>query len=326
MVHKVIILSGLLVCLWAVETWAQAVGANLPRVSAPRLILAPVAGIPYVEAVAIVDRQRPQLMALPGVENVVLTRKGLTIYTDQPDGVPGDVEGLPVTILPLAAQGTPVPDEEGVTDFVPYPNPDLPPLKLPPEREAFPVAGMPAAQAEAILERHKPELLARSGVSFVGLEPEGLYVQVHREGAEKTLPTTIEGLPVRIKFLPTLPPPPGVIVLRPGGVRESADACPPDFRETQRFDWRFCVDPQKPETIPAIMTPPIAGIPFEEALAILERHQLRLMQLPGVQSVGLGSEGIEVESGDPSLIPDSLEGLPVKALPPSGPYIGATEE
>lgn len=116
-------------------------------------------------------------------------------------------------------------------------------------------------------------------------------------------------------------------MLRPGGIRESADACPPDFPyEVDRFDWRFCVDPQNPETIPAIMTPPIAGIPFEEALAILERHQLALMQLPGVQSVGLGRDGIEVEIEDPSLVPDSLEGLPVHVLPPSGPYIGATEK
>lgn len=209
MVLKVVILSGFLVWLWAGEGWAQAVGADLRTPGGPSLILAPVAGIPYVEAVAILKRQRPQLMALPGVENVVLTRKGLTIYTDQPDGVPDNVEGLPVTVLPLAAQGTPVPDEEVVTDFVPYPNPDLPPLDLPPERKAFPVAGMPAAQAEAILERHKPELMARPGVSFVGLEPEGLYIQVHREGAEKTLPTMIEGLPVRIKFLHTLPRPQG---------------------------------------------------------------------------------------------------------------------
>ena len=100
MVHKVVILSGLLVCLWTAEISAQAVGADLWPSQGPRLILAPVAGIPYVEAVTIVNRRRPQLMALPGVENVVLTRKGLTIYTDQPDGVPGDVEGLPVQALP----------------------------------------------------------------------------------------------------------------------------------------------------------------------------------------------------------------------------------
>ena len=173
MVPKVVILSGLLVWLWAAEGWAEPIiSAESRTLQGPSLILAPVAGIPYVEAVAILNRQRPQLMSLPGVTAVMLTREGLAVWTEQPDGVPGDVEGLPIKVLPPGTPSTSAALGEGpVADFVPYPNPDLPPLNLPPERKAFSVAGMPAAQAQAILERHKPELMARPGVSFVGLEP-----------------------------------------------------------------------------------------------------------------------------------------------------------
>ena len=36
---------------------------------------------------------------------------------------------------------------------------------------------------------------------------------------------------IKRKQMPLLPPPPGVIVLKPGPVRETAEACPEGFRE-----------------------------------------------------------------------------------------------
>ena len=116
-----------------------------------------------------------------------------------------------------------------------------------------------------------------------------------------------------------LPPPPGVIILRLGGVREQADSCPKGFKEIVELGgWRFCVDPEHPETIPPLMAPPIAGIPYEEALAILERHREEIMRLPGVQSVGMGHEGIVVEIDNPAVLPPEIEGLPIKPTPPGG--------
>src|SRR5205814_2400986 len=111
-----------------------------------------------------------------------------------------------------------------------------------------------------------------------------------------------------------LPPPPGVIILQPGGVREQADSCPKRFKEiVEMGGWRFCVDPEHPETIPPLMAPPIAGIPYEEALAILERHREEIMRLPGVQSIGMGAEGIRVYTDNPAVLPPEVEGLPIKS-------------
>src|SRR6266571_9004071 len=73
-----------------------------------------------------------------------------------------------------------------------------------------------------------------------------------------------------------------------------AGGLPISFNEDVSHGWRFCFDPKHPEPIPPLMAPPIAGIPYEEALAILERHREELMRLPGVQSVGMGNGGIVV--------------------------------
>lgn len=71
-----------------------------------------------------------------------------------------------------------------------------------------------------------------------------------------------------------LQPPPGVIVLRPGGVREQADSCPEEFKEVEGENkWRFCIHPGKPEVIPPLWAPPIAGVPYEQALEIHNRHK-----------------------------------------------------
>ena len=70
-----------------------------------------------------------------------------------------------------------------------------------------------------------------------------------------------------------------------------------------------------------MMTPPIAGIPYEEAKAIFQRQTF--MDLPGVRSVGLKAEGIIVETNQPDLIPSTFEGLPVRTEHPTGAILGA---
>ena len=63
-------------------------------------------------------------------------------------------------------------------------------------------------------------------------------------------------------------------------------------------------------------TTPIAEIPYREAREIFERHQATLKQIPGVQEVQLASDGILVYTEHSDLLPQELEELPVKALPP----------
>jgi len=64
------------------------------------------------------------------------------------------------------------------------------------------------------------------------------------------------------------------------------------------------------------MTPPIAGVPVEEAEKIFERNSARIRQIPGVTGLSLGGNGIEIETDQPALVPNSIEGLPVKVVPP----------
>lgn len=117
-----------------------------------------------------------------------------------------------------------------------------------------------------------------------------------------------------------IPPPQGVIVLKPGGVQEQADSCPEGFREDIGLNgWRFCVDPKHPEPLPPLAVPPIAGIPYQRALDIIERNHAWLGALPGVDAVGLSPEGIVVHTDSPDLVPKEIEGLPVIVRPPVGP-------
>jgi hypothetical protein len=120
---------------------------------------------------------------------------------------------------------------------------------------------------------------------------------------------------VGVESTPTLrllDPPAGVIVLRPGGVREQAMSCPAGFKEAPGLNgWRFCVDPVKPEALPPLEVPPIAGIPYEESLKIMERHSQKLAEIPGTESVGLSSEGVIIYTDNPQLAPRTVEGLPI---------------
>ncbi len=200
--------------------------------------------------------------------------------------------------------------------------------QLPPAQEFNTVAGMPYDEAEAIVKRHQQELMQVPGVYDVAVGNEGILVAVfvytNDKGEKpatlppeiKALPAAIEGLPLKINPLYILPPPPGVIVLKPGGEQEQADACPAGYRETQDKGWRFCLDYGHPEPIPGIlMTPPIAGIPYEEALKILERHRAELEALPGIGAVGMGGTGIYIQIEDPSVLPKEIEGLPLEVHP-----------
>ena len=199
-----------------------------------------------------------------------------------------------------------------------------PPLAAPlPEIVIPPVAGMPYEEAQAIATRHEKELKKIHGVGGVIVDREGLRVIVWTDEAEQAVPKMIEGLPVRVIRENVLPAPPGVVILRPDGVQEAADVCPDGLKEIERRDWRFCIDPARPEPLPPLLIePPVAGMPREKAREILERHRAALMQLPGVTAEGtwLDEGGIVVSTTQPEAVPtEPIEGLPVRAELYTGP-------
>jgi hypothetical protein len=188
---------------------------------------------------------------------------------------------------------------------------------------------IPEARAQAVLDRHRPDLLKIPDVATVMPMPvEGkihvqavLFTDAKGERpavlppAITAFPKEIEGVPVALAIKYVLPPPPGVIVVKSGGEHFRADTCPPGTIETEHLRWHFCLDANRPEAIPAVMVPPIAGIPYEEAFKILERHRAELQALPGVGSIGMGAKGISISAKNPSVIPKEVEGLPVQARP-----------
>jgi hypothetical protein len=303
---------------------SQAEGNPPPEASvAPQLPF--IAGRPYEEALEIFKQHRGELLKLPGVSAVTLDAEGILIITDNPAALPQQVKGIPVKSVPITGP---------------------------------PIAGIPYEKAWAIFNRHREKLMQIPGVESVQPGPTGILVRADKS---VVLPLEVEGLPVKrlpasgsqqlssrpeqqcpsdthwntewgrcVRNTPLavpaqklLPPSPGVMVLRPGGVREQADTCPEGFKEVVVQDWRFCIDPKQPEPIPPLWEPPIAGISFEEALKILERHREELMRLPGVESVGMGTDGIHIHTDDPSVLPTDVEGVPIKPMPPLGPLQGA---
>jgi hypothetical protein len=191
------------------------------------------------------------------------------------------------------------------------------------------MAGMPYEKALEMVARQEKILQQVPGVVGASLGYDGIVIEVTVYTNEKgdkpatlpaelqALPKVIEGIPVvRIFPIYVFPPPPGVLVLKPGGKRERAATCPSGYNETSLHGWRFCVVPGNPDPIPGVMMLPIAGIPREEAFKILDRHRDELRALPGVGSVGMGENGISIEAIDPSVLPKDVEGLPLNVHPP----------
>ena len=173
------------------------------------------------------------------------------------------------------------------------------------------------AQTMAILTTHCPALRQQPDVLGCLPAPAGIRLITDRPAL---MPTQVAGFPVLTEPpSPHLPPPPGVIVLRPDGPdpQPTLSDCPPGYTEHQKYRWRFCNSPTTPQPIPtSLMIPPIAGMPYTRAEAIFHRQDF--IQLPGVQSVGLGADGIIVQTTEPTLIPSTFEGLPVRTEKPLG--------
>jgi hypothetical protein len=248
----------------------------------------PIAGIPYEEALAIFDRHIHELQNLPGVASVSFTADGLVVTVRDPSVLPATVEGLPVIgVPPVDPWATRTID--GSTPVPPRESAEIPSLPPPPDVDATPSPDSPSKPAqECGSEAHWDSQAGRC-----------------RRNTPLSVPSR--------KFPP---PPPGVVVLKSGGIREQKESCPSSFEEVTEYGgWRFCVDPTRPEPIPPLWEPPIADIPYEEAVKILDRHQDELMKLQGVGAVGMGMDGIEVETNNPAAVPTAIEGLPIKVLP-----------
>ena len=195
-------------------------------------------------------------------------------------------------------------------------------LQLRGEQETA-VSQLDETKVTAVFRAHKEELRAHPDVLGVAPSPEGILIITDRPAA---VPQEIDGIPVVIQPPPErLPPPPGGIVLKADGTQEHRPelaSCPEGSKEHRLYRWRFCNDVANPQPIPShLLAPPIAGVPYEEARAIHNRHKAELAQLPGVQTVGLSGEGIRVRTTRPELVPSFIEGLPVKTESSSGLFL-----
>jgi hypothetical protein len=193
------------------------------------------------------------------------------------------------------------------------------------------IAGIPLAEAQAILDRHRDQLRKMPGVYEVGLGEDGILrsIFIHSESgnidpqdlqeALAALPVTVEGIPVKVFPTAILPPPPGFVILHANGTRTQADSCPEHFRKMQLLSWQLCIDPNFTDSIPALMQPSAAGIPHEQVLKIYARNKETLFRLPGVHGIGLRADGIYIYTDKPELVPKEVEGVPIKTFPNPGP-------
>ena len=256
----------------------------------------PIGGIAQEQALEIAARHTERLRQLPGAASVSFLAEGLVVATSNPAAVPAAVEGLPVFAVPTVDPRA----SRGLAYALSHPPGSPPPEE---DRVAYP----PACQTT--MSRGIPHDSCCVQASF----PPGAYV-------------------------PPLPPPPGVIVLQPSHfyAREQpcpptfvrwweaghyvcypqAETCPASFKEWKNYGWRFCFGPTPPTEIPMIMVPPIAGIPYYEVLAIYERQRGALGRLPGVcvvsgrSRIWLQSDGIHIQTRNPSVVPEKIEGVP----------------
>ena len=79
----------------------------------PSLWMPPINGIPYHEVEEIFEDIKDALMAIDGVSDVALGDTGIHVYTDKPELVPEEVEGVPLIIL-APFYGTPLSHTEDI--------------------------------------------------------------------------------------------------------------------------------------------------------------------------------------------------------------------
>lgn len=267
----------------------------LPRSSWDHL-LPPIKGIPREEAWRILERHQAELMRMADIEGMTLALNGISILTDDPSGLPTEVEGIPIEVHP-------------------------------PQRPAT-IAGRPYKEAEAILERHRERLSRLPDVDQVSLGLEGILIATDDPSV---LPAEVEGLPI-------IAGPPVTHIPSSGGIPyKQAKAILDRHSDYLRglpqvenvmlgmegilvFTDNRGVLPKDVEGLPVVPRipdrfPRIHGLPYEEAQAIFERNQEMLRHLPGVQDVGFNIEqGLVVMADNPAAVPKMVEGLPITII------------
>lgn len=184
---------------------------------------------------------------------------------------------------------------------------------------------IPPEQQEALLDRHRDRLRAIPGVMGIGIEGGAtllvdVFVHTDQNGRKpaalpdvlRAIPPFLDAVPVKVQPHYILPPPAGVVVVAMDGTTSIQSACPKDYEVVQMYDWTFCMPPKYAGLPPSgMLMPPVAGIPRSEAADAVERNREKLMKLPGVYSIQLTDEGLEISTSDPSQLPAQVEGVPV---------------
>lgn len=148
---------------WILAHGEEAIAEEVQVMPSVTVEEAPIAGIPYEEAVAIFARQRVLLKQIEGVQDAGLGAEGIYVYAEESADLPLALEGLPVKRLPIMG---------------------------------FPVAGRPYLEAEAIFFRHRAALERLPRVQEAGVDAEGIFV--YTDWPEQ-LPISLEGFPVRAR-------------------------------------------------------------------------------------------------------------------------------
>ena len=292
------------------------------------ILTLPIGSIPFTGARKISARHYERLMKLPGVTSVVLWAEGLMVRTSRPELVPSAIERLPVKTAPADEPGYSTSTEPSPPELARAHNPEDQLVKPPP------APALPSWQErQAVLSAHKTAWLQLPGVLDVVNGPDAIVaITDHPE----LFPTEIDGIVVRTA--PVDEPVAGVPYLKAKQIlerhRQTLKSLPGAVEVGMHrggivvYTDNLSVVPSEVEGIPIVAWstkgPAVAGVSYLQVVAILERNWEQLMRIRGVQEVGHSHEGgIRVNTDYPELLPATVEGVPVRAIPCMGIVIGA---
>jgi hypothetical protein len=172
---------------------------------------------PHARVIDVFKRNYEVLKKHPDVLGLSYHNGTIRLYTDRPQAVPHEIEGVPITLVESAPTLPPplgiilLPDDgthQHLPDVNTCPHPYVEEQRnrwkfcrapnrahIPMELMHPPIAGVPVQEAMEVMKRHGEWIMKTPGVTGAGLEANWIRIDTDKP---ELLPSHIEGIPVKI--------------------------------------------------------------------------------------------------------------------------------